>query len=556
MSKKRFLTLLLSLFVLVGATGCGATGTVATPSDSATASATESASAEATPAASSEAAAPESANPFAEKMVISTCTIDAEKAGKSPLDEYFNKKFNVEYQFIPVTWGDWKEKVRAWVAADDMPDVLWWDMKIQDTGEFKTWAESGAFKALPDDLSTYPNLKAWYDKMQSPKAMLTVNGKLVGWPATRNNPEWVRDTYQGCATYRRDWAKAVGLYKEGDIYTFDEVKALIKAVQEKDPGNNGKGQTIPLSFEAWAFPGTLMEGVAFQEPRDPYIKDANGKWIPSWSTADYKEEVKFVTDLYRTGYVWKDQMMVQGSEGSDKFRAGSVFMHWGNSNSGWSTDNYDIMLKNGIIKDIDAIGPMLVLSAKDNKTFWLTQTEDYWTVSNFNHKVDDAKMTRVLAMWDWLMSEEGRSFQAFGVPDKDFTANGDGTYNVLWAKDANNVLQNPYPDDQVSKFHFRQAGWRGDFPELARKDTDILMGQLMNFQLNNPDFRRHDMNWDLRTFGGENFKKLGNYGSDINDKIKALCGGKEDVDKAWDAVVAEYLPKCQPVIDELTAAFP
>jgi putative aldouronate transport system substrate-binding protein len=510
----------------------------------------------ATPTTAPTATVP--ADPYAEHISISTCTVDAEKAGKSAQDEYFFKKFNVSYEFWPVTWGDWKEKVRAWVAADDMPDLVWHDMKIADTGEFKTWAASGAFKAFPD-LAAYPNLKALYDKMQSPQALCTVDGKLYAWPGERNgsgnvdNQAWVKGTYQGVAMYRRDWAKAVGLYKEKDIYTWDEAKALIKAVIEQDPGKNGLGQTIPLTFETWALPGTLIESLGFQDPLDPYVKGTDGKWTPVWATADYKKGVEFVVDLYRNGYIWKDQMLVKGSEGNDKFKAGQVFMHWGNANGGLITDNYDTMLKNGVIKDIDAIATMQILSPADNKSLWLTQTEDYWAITAFNHNVDDKKQARVLAMWDWLSSFEGNAFRAFGVPGTDFTVDAQKNITLLWPKNDNGDPVDPYSDAKSSKFYLRQPGWYGSWKEMGRKDTDTLLGSLMDFSLNNPNLKLHKMNWAVRSFDGENYKQFGNYNSDVQARILALCGSTEDVGVAWDAFVAEYLPKVQPVLDELNA---
>lgn len=71
--------------------------------------------------------------------------------------------------------------------------------------------------------------------------------------------------------------------------------------------------------------------------------------------------------------------------------------------------------------------------------------------------------------------------------------------------------------------------------------------------MNSDIFRIHPMNWQVMTFSGENYLKYGNYSSDVNDKIKALCGFEGDVGAEWDAFVAEYLKKVQPVIDELNA---
>ena len=75
---------------------------------------------------------------------------------------------------------------------------------------------------------------------------------------------------------------------------------------------------------------------------------------------------------------------------------------------------------------------MIVYSPVDNKSFWLVGTEDYWTVAHFSHNVDDAKMNRILDMWDWLASEEGRIFRVAGLEGKDYEVNEDGTYKILW----------------------------------------------------------------------------------------------------------------------------
>ena len=96
------------------------------------------------------------------------------------------------------------------------------------------------------------------EELTSDDMMLTVDGKLYGWPSSRENPDWIQNAYYCMFAHRRDWAQAVGMYKEGDAYTWDEVKAMIKAVQEQDPGNNGAGNTIGITSETWAFPGVFM----------------------------------------------------------------------------------------------------------------------------------------------------------------------------------------------------------------------------------------------------------------------------------------------------------
>jgi putative aldouronate transport system substrate-binding protein len=543
MSTKRIIALAVALVLMLSITACAPAATTSSGPTNTTATTKPSENTTAT-----------TADPYAEKVVISFNTIDAEKHGKSARDEFVANKFNVEFDYIPVTWGDWKEKVRAWVAADDMPDVLWWDMKIADTGEFKTWAEAGAFRAFPDDMSRWPNLVDTLATLTSDEALLTVDGKLYGMPATRRNPEWRMNTYYACATYRRDWAKAVGMYQPNDIYTWEQVKAMIREVQKQDPGKNGPGATLGLTAEAWAFPGPIMEGTGYTEPRSPYVRDANGKWVPRWATESFRDEVKHVVDLFREGYIWKDQMLASGSEGAQKFKSGLSFMHWGSSDAGWVKDYYDTLKAGGLINSTDDIGHILVLSPKDNKTFWLAQTEDYWSASHINHKVEDVKMERIFDIWNFMMDpDEGYPLRAFGIEGKDYSVNTDGSFKVLWEKDADGKFVNPYEGLQHN--FFRTAGDNGAIKELANADTEALFENIHNYMKTNPNYRFHVLEWDIRAFDGPNFKKVGSYDSDMINKVKELCGNSEDVDAAWDKFIAEYLPKVQPVIDEFTAAF-
>jgi hypothetical protein len=203
--------------------------------------------------------------------------------------------------------------------------------------------------------------------------------------------------------YRRDWAKAVGLYKEGDVYTWDEAKALIDAVKRQDPGKNGAGNTIGITNEGWAFPGLYMQLLALSIDkgngylnRSTYVETANG-YVPYFTTPNYREELKFVADLYRRNYIWRDQMSLRGNEGLDMFRSGRAFMYCHNGGPNFlNTNIYPQMTTNGVLKDPQDVGPMLILSPKDNATYMLIEVEDYWSVAHFRHGLDNDKYERIL----------------------------------------------------------------------------------------------------------------------------------------------------------------
>ncbi len=531
MKSHKILYLLLALVFVLGMAGC-----VGGPGG--------------TPAPSGNVPAPGGEKTYADKITVSMSVLDAEKSGKTPKNEWFNKKFNVEWKYIPVTWGDWGEKVRQWVAAQNVPDLMWWDMKLNHTAEFRNWASQGAFREIPADLSKWPEMAKQREVLVSDDKVLTVDGKLYGWSAYRNNPEWLQNAYYPMFAYRRDWAKAVGLYKEGDRYTWEEAKAMIKKVQSDDPGKNGAGNTFGITSEAWAFPGVFMEILGYAEDRNGYIKGSDGKWMPLIQSPGFLEELKFVTALYREGYIWKDQMVVNGSEGYDNFAAGRSFMFLGNNSPAWFNGLYTKMLDSKIIASTDQVAPMIVFSPKDNKSFWLTQTEDYWTVTNFSAKVDDKKAERILDMWNWLLTEDGRKFRVAGIPDTDYTNNADGTMTIKWEKNPDGSYKSPYADQAFNEFT-PPTLLKGP-TETDRTEGYVAFKPIDEF-MKTPDYHVHPLNWELNTFGGKAFAQYGSFSSDTTTKIKEILAASDDPATMWQAFLDETVPKMKPVIDELNA---
>jgi putative aldouronate transport system substrate-binding protein len=515
----------------------------------------------ATTAAATTTAAPETtaaqnalpASEYDKHIVISHMVLDAEKTGNTDRDKWLFAKFNVSYTFIPVTWGDWFEKVRAMVAGDDIPDILWWDMKINHTAEYRGWATQGAFREITGT-EKWPILHELRTNLASMNKMLTLeNGKLFGWSVSRNNPPWLQDAYYPLFAYRRDWAKEIGMYKEGDAYTYDEIFEMIDAVKEKDPGGNGVGNTFGMTSESWAFPGVFMQILGYADVRDSYVKTADKGYMPYFTTDAWRQELKFVANMYRNGYIWKDQMVVGGSEGLDNFKAGRAFMYLGNNSPGWFSGQYASWLDTGAIKSTEDLAPMIPLSPNDNKTFTLVQTEDYWSVANFAYHVDDEKYNRVMDMWEWLGSEDGRAYRIAGIEGKDYERISPTEIKILWDKDAEGNWISPYKDT-ANNFVTPPAGVPGP-NEGSNMTGYIAFDDIHKFMQTSPDYWVTPLNWEQNTFGGTLFSQYGGFGSDGNDFVKRVLASSDNVDTMVDAWLVEMEPRWRPVADELNAAF-
>lgn len=539
---KKLVAMLLVVLMALSMIACAKTETPAADAPAADAPAADAPAADAPAADEPAAEEPAADSAFDKTLTISMNVLDAEKTNVTEKDAWYREKFNIEWELIPVTWGDWTEKVRAWVAADDMPDILWWDMKTNHTAEFKTWAAAGAFREI--DVTGYTELEALRAALDTDDAMMSVDGKLYGWPASRANPAWLQNAYYPMFAYRTDLAKEVGMYHENNMYTWDEVKAMIDAVKAAHP------EMIGITSETWAFPGVFFEILGYGDDRNNYVLDEAGNYVPYFTTEAYRNELKFVVDLFQGGYIWKDQIVDSGSDGANHFKAGNAFMFLGNNSPSWFNGTYVGM--EDVIASKDDIAPMVVLSPVDGKGFWLTQTEDYWTASHIPHNVDDEKYERILTMWDWQASEEGRIFKVAGLEGKDYEKNADGTYTILWEQNEDGSYISPYADT-ASNIYTPSTG------VPAPNETTDMSGfnafeDIHAFMQTSPDFHVHMLNWDIVTFAGEQYSTYGAFSTDVNAKITELIVNGGDVDAQWDAFLAEMQPKWQPVADEINAA--
>lgn len=259
-------------------------------------------------------------------LEISMSVRYADQCGTHVRNEIIKEKFNLTFEYVPVNWSDWNEKIRTWIAMDDAPDILHMDLKGAQSNEFKSWAKQGAFSPfLEEYFASRPNLKKVYD--ESPTIpYLKVDGVLYGWPGLnsyRGYDDRVDDPYW---TYRRDWAKAVGKYKENDIYTWEEWLDLIRTVMEEDPGNNGPGNTAGLVMPPWAFPHApvLLIGPPATDGNEScsyFQQDGVYVWPPA--TEEYKTGVKITYDMYQEGLIYQDNILFTSSENVDMFVGGA-----------------------------------------------------------------------------------------------------------------------------------------------------------------------------------------------------------------------------------------
>jgi hypothetical protein len=212
---------------------------------------------------------------------------------------------------------------------------------------------------------------------------------------------------------------------------------------------------------------------------------------------------------------------------------------------------YPAMLDTGVISSTDDIGPMLIRSPVDDKTFVMPEEVDFWAVSFFSHDLSDEKYERILDYWEWFAGEDGRAWYWAGIPDVDYKRISDEKIELLWERAADGRWINPYEDTLPTYLASVPRGYLpySDMVNRAGYDTYAPVIDLLT---NSPDYKVvRKWAWELYTFDGPLYSQFGDFRSQEIEFVRQVIAGSEDVDAAIDRWLREMEPRWRPVAEEL-----
>lgn len=544
--KTRLFALALVLILALGCVACSAPAQA--PEDAAD------------PAAQSpEAPAAETDSAFAEHVTFTMNTTSDPPAEDDALWNYYTDKFNFTVDWVPLQYAERFDKLRIWIATDDLPDVVWIGLNDVIYSEYITWMNSGMFAEVPS-LDAYPNIQAMYDQ----EAMLgdelcTFDGKLMSLPAMRDSASYDFMINMGIG-YRADWAEKLGMRNEGDVYTWDEFMNLLQAFIEQDPGGNGAGNTYGLCTRMGYFPDIL--GIwqtnptpwTFEEPG--YIEmDGQYVWYPS--TDAYIEGLKIVKDLYDRGIIWPDNV-IDSSETlyRELYVAGQMGAMAQNLSLGFVSQVRDDMIKVDPSLERDKVYAIARISNPGTEDeFYQHAVASYWSCVAFSLKATDAQKDRFLATQDWNLSPEGLNLGLYGLEGTDFTVNDDGSINLLWEKDEAGTYVDPYP---FREYYTRLSVYdnAANFTNVSKNPQDVEdVRSAMDWSVENIGDKVKVLDYVQTYTTTPNKDKLGTFTAQTKAKVIDLLANStgDTIEADWRAWIAEMMPQVQPVLDDLNA---
>ena len=366
--------------------------------------------------------------------------------GEDMYTDIINEKFGVSIKASNYAYEDWDTMVNTAINGNNLTDTIQFNLKAYNFGStYESWVDFGMLKALPDDMSKWPNLKSMLDNISNIDA-LKVDGKLYGIPIANDIKNPQKDFSNFTYVYRRDWAKKIDemypdrdpVYREGDVYTWDEFNRLCDAFNTNLKTLSGMAQASVLVDEEWAFPSVTN---FYKDAPHCYAKDADGKAIANFAGEKYLAGLEVAKDFVSGKKIYsQDQYNFAANKANQLYLGGQAAILYDN----YSLANYIKLRK--LFKESQKNTPgfnlddgtaFLKIKGPDGK-FALEGTENWFSMTMFNADISNKKQEKILDILDYLLTEEGTRLAIYGKQGYDYDiVDGEVVLNEMgWEKDS------------------------------------------------------------------------------------------------------------------------
>ena len=349
--------------------------------------------------------------------------------GSDTYTEIINEKFGVKIKASNYDYNDWDGMVNTAINGNNLTDVIHFNLKAYNFGStYERWVDDMMIKALPDDMSQWPHLDAMIKKVSNVDA-LKIGGKLYGIPIMNDIVNTEKDFSNFTYVYRRDWAKKIDeknqgkvgyipVYKEGDVYTWEEFERLLGAFSTNLKDLSGSDKASVMVDESWGFPSVTN---FYKDVPHCYALDEDGKAINAFTSDHYIEGLEVAKKYVSTDrYYSQDQFNFAANKANEIYLGGQAAILYDN----YSLSNY-IKLRNSFKKNqktvnLDDGTALMKIKGPDGK-FALEGTENWFSMTMFNYDISEKKMNKILDILDYLLTEEGTRLAIYGKEGYDYT---------------------------------------------------------------------------------------------------------------------------------------
>ena len=460
------------------------------------------------------------------EISIAIWNADEAFAGDEVLSQ-IEEKLNIKIKPMNVTWDDYMQKIQLWASSGSLPDVFAGDFRNNST--YSQWANQGVIKAIPEDLSAYPNLEAYLQGQAAQDAKL--GGTLYCIPRqTYPSQEWTCVDRIIC--YRWDLAQKAGITKEPE--NWQEFQDMMKAIIAADPDGTGVGgltasdkNLVGGIVMPYASPIVEENGAAFK-----WVETEDGTFKPAYFTEDVVAGFQLARDMYESGVIEKDIALTANQSSEEKFLQGksaAIVIAGGFGSRYSNTARYwkDVH-GTEYLDDVKALNLMPDKNGKKSYPMWGYA----WSESFINASVSDEKLDKILQLYDYLLSDEGALLSTYG-PEGELYDMKDGKV-TLHNPDA--MVKDTYPstDALAVLARWNPSSYDSRFVATSPEEYSAVDRSLVEQakEVKIPEYNQRCTQLVM---------ELGiDFGISFNDDFLNIMTGTEPVEEMWAEIVKGY----------------
>lgn len=460
------------------------------------------------------------------EISIAIWNADEAFAGDEVLSQ-IEEKLNIKIKPMNVTWDDYMQKIQLWASSGSLPDVFAGDFRNNST--YSQWANQGVIRAIPEDLSAYPNLEAYLQGQAAQDAKL--GGTLYCIPRqTYPSQEWTCVDRIIC--YRWDLAQKAGITKEPE--NWQEFQDMMKAIIAADPDGTGVGGLTASDKNLvggivmhYASPIVEENGAAFK-----WVETEDGTFKPAYFTEDVVAGFQLARDMYESGVIEKDIALTANQSSEEKFLQGksaAIVIAGGFGSRYSNTARYwkDVH-GTEYLDDVKALNLMPDKNGKKSYPMWGYA----WSESFINASVSDEKLDKILQLYDYLLSDEGALLSTYG-PEGELYDMKDGKV-TLHNPDA--MVKDTYPstDALAVLARWNPSSYDSRFVATSPEEYSAVDRSLVEQakEVKIPEYNQRCTQLVM---------ELGiDFGISFNDDFLNIMTGTEPVEEMWAEIVKGY----------------
>ncbi|MBE7035689.1 MAG: extracellular solute-binding protein [Ruminococcaceae bacterium] len=473
-----------------------------------------------------------------ELAIFTTKPTGVEDITTNEFTKWYEEKTNVKIKWDLIS-GDARQAINIKLASDDYSDIFLGFSFAKS--EQSTYYDQGVYIDMTDvvDKHGYYIKKMFEENPSIEKELRHTDNMLLGLSDEVGN-------FEGSAPHKmwlyKPWMDKLGLEVPT---TTDELYEVLKAFKEKDPNGNGKADEIPLAARG-QFGSEIGLDIFLMNAFLPWgrygFTNIDGKAVFAPIQEEAKEGIRYIKKLYDEGLIHTDSFVMDRSRVTAL--AENEVPILGAATGRWTTQ----FTAAGTSNRMNEYIPMPPLSSPVSKAR-TTGAGGSGGCTTFSITTDCEEPAVAVKWIDWFYSMDGylASKSTDGtrlakegeigldgtqailtVEPAESGATFDGIQNVRWSG-------NFIPGYLAEEVSFKTADFTAD---AERKKTSYGA-----YQLYKPFEERGVVinDFPMPTEVGEEYLELRtNFMSAISSGVVGFIIGEKDIDKDWDAYVANF----------------